>query len=159
MPGGTLAAVPTGPDVPAALLESPALLGALAALLALVALRVRRRPSRRRPKRRRSHRPQVGDVWFAEVPFEDGTGSKDRPVLVLQVRGRTCEVARFTSQDRSARRDHVRIPPGFGGLARASWIDLRPRTLPLSALRRPTGHAGDALVAWYRDASDGRGTV
>ncbi|GIG41482.1 type II toxin-antitoxin system PemK/MazF family toxin [Cellulomonas phragmiteti] len=147
---------------PATALAGPEAL-ALAVLLLVVALVVRGRRRRPRPRPRRRTPgtswgvPRVGEIWFAEVPFDDGTGSKDRPVLVLAVDRRTWEVARFTSQDRSARRDHVRLPPGFPGLTRASWIDLRPRTLPLSAARRRSGDAGEALVAWYREAAGARG--
>ena len=113
-------------------------------------LRVRRR---RRPRAGTGRTPLVGDIWYADVPFADGTGSKDRPVLVLRVDGRTCEVARFTSKDRSGDRHHVLLPPGFPGLSRASWIDLRPRTLPVRALRRRSGRPGPALVHWYRDTT------
>ncbi|WP_407345295.1 type II toxin-antitoxin system PemK/MazF family toxin [Pengzhenrongella phosphoraccumulans] len=60
--------------------------------------------------RRRAGRPRTGEIWFAQVPFRDGTGSKDRPVLVLSVDGRACTVAQFTSQDRDARRDYLRVP-------------------------------------------------
>ena len=81
-------------------------------------------------------------MWFAEVPFEDGSGSKDRPVLVLSAGGRSCEVARFTSQDKNGRRDHVRVPQGIPGLPKASWLNLRPTSLPRSAFRRRTGRAG-----------------
>ncbi|ROS23771.1 PemK-like, MazF-like toxin of type II toxin-antitoxin system [Cellulomonas sp. PhB150] len=101
----------------------------------------------------RRPRPRVGEVWFAQVPFEDGTGSKDRPVLVLSVSGRTCEVARFTSQNRDARRDHERVPVGVTGLPKGSWINLRPTTLRRSAFRRRTGKPGKAYVAWYREAA------
>lgn len=136
------------------------MLGAVVALLLLLVLQVRSRRRRARAAARArslSRAPYAGEIWFADVPYEDGTGSKDRPVLVLHVRHRTCEVARFTSQDRSERRDHVAVPSGFPGLSRASWIDLRPRELPISALRRRAGVPGLALVAWYRDAAQGRG--
>lgn len=103
----------------------------------------------------RRPRPRVGEVWFAEVPFEDGSGSKDRPVLVLGVEGRSCTVARFTSQNRDARRDHARTPVGVTGLPKASWINLRPLTLRRSAFRRRTGKPGKAFVAWYDEASAG----
>ncbi|UZN04445.1 type II toxin-antitoxin system PemK/MazF family toxin [Cellulomonas sp. S1-8] len=150
--------MPFDPGDLASLAGRPEVLGLLA-LLAVVLLLGRRRRRRGRAPRPSARRPQVGDVWFADVPFADGTGSKDRPVLVLSVGGRTCEVARFTSQDRSDRRDHVRLPAGFPGLTRASWIDLRPQTLPLAAVRRRSGHAGEALVVWYRGAADDRGTA
>ena len=98
-------------------------------------------------------------MWFAEVPFEDGSGSKDRPVLVLSASGRSCEVARFTSQNKSGRRDHVVVPYGVPGLPKASWLNLRPTSLPRSAFRRRTGQPGEAFVAWYRDAADNRGVI
>lgn len=102
---------------------------------------------------RRRRRPAVGEVWFAEVPFADGTGSKDRPVLVLAASGRTCTVVRFTSKDRSARRDHRPAPVGVGGLQRDSWVDLRPLRLPRRALRRRIARPDPALVLWYESES------
>jgi len=122
--------------------------GVVAVLLVLLRLLGRRRP--------RAGAPRAGEVWFAEVPFEDGSGSKDRPVLVLSTGGRTCDVARFTSQDKNGRRDHVRVPQGVPGLPKASWLNLRPTPLPRSAFRRRTGVPGEAFVVWYRDAADNR---
>lgn len=55
-------------------------------------------------------RPQPGEIWWADVPFEDGTGHKVRPCLVLRTYQRQVEVLKITSQDRSARRDHIEIP-------------------------------------------------
>lgn len=94
-----------------------------------------------------------GQVWFAMVPFRDGTGAKDRPVVVLSVGRRTCEVARMTSQDRSARRDHARVPEVLPGLDAPSWADLRPVTLRRSALRRHLGDVDRSWLAWYREQS------
>ena len=105
----------------------------------------------------RGSAPQPGEVWFADVPFEDRTGSKDRPVLVLSIGAGGCEIARFTSQDKDARRDHVRVPRGVPGLPKSSWLNLRPTTLPRSAFRRRIGDPGEAFVVWYRDAADDRG--
>ena len=122
-----------------------ATVGIIAAVLALGWL-VRPRPRRPRP----------GEVWFAQVPFEDRPGSKDRPVLVLSVDGAAYEVARFTSQDRSARRDHVRVPHGIPGVPKASWLNLRPLTLDRSAFRRHTGDPGEAFLSWYRTAASDR---
>lgn len=108
-------------------------------------------------RRLRGPRPVAGEVWFAEVPFEDRAASKDRPVLVLAGRGRRRTVARFTSQDRTARRDHRRVPDGVGGLRRDSWVDLRPLVLPRSAFRRRIGSADAALLDWYeREAQSAR---
>ena len=99
--------------------------------------------------KRRGRRPRPGEIWFAQVPFRDGTGSKDRPVLVLSVDGRRCTVAQFTSQDRDARRDFLRVPAGIPGLDRSSWVSLQPVGLPRSAMRRRSGAPGAALVRWY----------
>jgi hypothetical protein len=99
--------------------------------------------------RRRGPRPATGEIWFAQVPFEDRVGSKDRPVLVLAVTGRTCTVARFTSQDRSARRDHRQLPGRRSGLQGTSWVNLRPMTLPRTSLRRRVARRDTALVRWY----------
>lgn len=104
--------------------------------------------------RRRRTRPRAGQIWFARVPFEDGTGSKDRPVLVVAVAGRTCTVARLTSQDKGRRRDHRRVPEGIPGLRRDSWVSLCPVCLPRSAMRRLAGEPGEPLVQWYLDAAD-----
>ena len=117
---------------------------ALAVLVLLLLLLLLRGTARRRRRR-----PRPGEVWFAEVAFEEGRGSKDRPVLVLAVDGRTVSAAPFTSQDKSARRDHRRVPDGVAGLRRASWVDLEPVRLRRSALRRRAGAPGDGLVRWY----------
>ncbi|WP_188078927.1 hypothetical protein [Actinotalea subterranea] len=121
---------------------------AVAAVCVLVLALVRARGRRGRA------RPAPGEVWFAEVPFEDGTGSKDRPVLVLAVRGGRCSVARFTSQDRSARGDHRRVPGVVPGLQRSSWANLRPITLRRRAFRRRVAPPDAALVAWYEREAD-----
>jgi mRNA-degrading endonuclease toxin of MazEF toxin-antitoxin module len=102
----------------------------------------------------RAGRPAVrrGEVWFALVPFRDGTGAKDRPVVVLDSGPRSCRVVRLTSQDRDERHDHARLPRHLPGLdRRRSWVDLRPLRIPRSALRRRVGDAGDAWLAWYEE--------
>ncbi|WP_307858230.1 type II toxin-antitoxin system PemK/MazF family toxin [Cellulomonas fulva] len=96
-------------------------------------------------------RPRRGEIWFAMVPFKDGRAAKDRPVLVLGRDGRKVVVARFTSQDRDRRRDHVRVPDGIPGLSRTSWIELRPRSLRRRAFRRRAGDPGAGLVRWFDD--------
>ncbi|HWS58178.1 MAG TPA: type II toxin-antitoxin system PemK/MazF family toxin [Actinotalea sp.] len=118
---------------------------ALAGVVALSVVRALVRRSRRRPR--------PGEIWFAFVPFEDGTGGKDRPVLVLSVEGRTCTVARFTSTDRSARRDYRRVPDGVPGLRRTSWVSLHPVRLRRRTMRRRAGAPGLPLVEWFEDAA------
>lgn len=99
----------------------------------------------------RAGRPAArpGEVWFAMVPYRDGTGAKDRPVVVLSSTSRRCTVARLTSQDHDDRPEYVRAPGLLPGLSRQSWVDLRPVQLHRTALRRRTGDAGTAWVAWY----------
>ncbi len=117
-----------------------------AVLLALRLLGLRRGPTCR-----------PGELWFAMVPFEDGTGAKDRPVLVLTTTRRSCTVARLTSQDRGARHDVIRVPEGVPGLSKASWISLRTVRLRRRALRRRIGDPGEALVEWYQAARGAAG--
>lgn len=120
-----------------------------AAVLVLLVLGALVRRNRRGRPRRRRRAPRPGEVWYALVPFDDGTGAKDRPVLVLRRSRRHVVVARFTSQDKSGRRDHVRAPAGLPGMLVAGWLDLTPRTLRPRAFRRCVGDAGEALVAWH----------
>ena len=54
--------------------------------------------------------PDPGDIWWAEIPFSDGTGAKLRPCLILHRTARGVVVLKITSQDKSHRRDHVVIP-------------------------------------------------
>ena len=130
-------------------------IGGVAVVLLIGWLR-RSRQATRRPSRPRRTRPLAGEVWFAQVPFAEGTGSKDRPVLILSATADAWEVARFTSQDRSGRRDFVRVPQGIPGLPKASWLDRHPITLHASAFRRHAGDPGEAFVAWYRGVSENR---
>jgi mRNA-degrading endonuclease toxin of MazEF toxin-antitoxin module len=55
-------------------------------------------------------RPRRGEIWWADVPFADGSASKVRPCLVLRRGGNGLIVLKITSQDKSHRRDHVLIP-------------------------------------------------
>jgi mRNA-degrading endonuclease toxin of MazEF toxin-antitoxin module len=54
--------------------------------------------------------PAPGEVWWAEVPFEEKRGSKDRPCLVLSKSRRHAEILMFTSQDKTDRRGYVAVP-------------------------------------------------
>ncbi|GAA1309615.1 hypothetical protein Psi02_26960 [Planotetraspora silvatica] len=80
---------------------------------------VPRQPSRRPAARPRARRPlsrpartgpRPGEIWWADVPFEDGPGSKVRPCVVLRTHRDGAEVLKITSQDRRHRHDHVEIP-------------------------------------------------
>lgn len=54
--------------------------------------------------------PEAGQVWWAEVPFEEVADSKDRPVLVLSYDGAAGTVLMFTSQDQSGRSNYLYAP-------------------------------------------------
>ncbi|MFJ8692942.1 type II toxin-antitoxin system PemK/MazF family toxin [Streptomyces roseolilacinus] len=118
----------------------------------------RTRPPGRAPGRRPAgprtapaRRPEPGDIWWADVPFEDGPGSKDRPCLVLAVRGDSALVAKITSKYREERAGVIALPPGSVGDARgrASFLDTGElRDVELWEFRRRVG-AVDPLV-WDR---------
>jgi hypothetical protein len=71
--------------------------------------------------------PAPGEVWWADVPFEDGTGSKIRPCLVVRSGADGAAVLKITSQDQSRRDGYRRIPTATwkGGEADGSWLDMR----------------------------------
>ncbi len=121
-------------------------------LLALVAALVdgwgRRGPRGRRtrppgrPGGRVVARPQPAEIWWASVPFEDGPGGKDRPCLVLSVRGRRATVAKITSKYHDERAGVIPLPPGAVGDAqgRASFLETDElRDVPMGDFRRRVG--------------------
>ncbi|MEU2184747.1 type II toxin-antitoxin system PemK/MazF family toxin [Streptomyces thermolilacinus] len=109
------------------------------------------RPPVRRPEGPRTapeRRPEPGDIWWAEVPFEDGPGAKDRPCLVLAVRGDSALVAKITSKYREERAGVIALPPGSVGDARgrASFLETEElRDVGLWEFRRRVGSV-DPLV-------------
>ncbi|WP_367322791.1 type II toxin-antitoxin system PemK/MazF family toxin [Streptomyces sp. HUAS ZL42] len=120
-------------------------------LLALVAALVdgwgRRRPQERRTRPRGraegpSGQPRPAEIWWAGVPYEDGSGGKDRPCLVLAVRGRHATVAKITSKYRDERVGVIPLPPGAVGDAqgRPSFLETGElRQVPVWDFRRRVG--------------------
>ncbi|CAM3208885.1 type II toxin-antitoxin system PemK/MazF family toxin [Stackebrandtia soli] len=53
--------------------------------------------------------PRPGEIWWAEVPFEEGSGSKHRPCLVLGLYRDGFHVLKITSQQKR-RVGYIRIP-------------------------------------------------
>ncbi|MFJ6383755.1 type II toxin-antitoxin system PemK/MazF family toxin [Kitasatospora sp. NPDC092039] len=99
--------------------------------------------------------PQPREIWWAQVPFEDGPGSKDRPCLVLRVHGRTATVAKITSRHRAERPGVLPLPPGSVGdrQGRTSWLETDElREVPLSAFRRRSGTVDGQVWARARRA-------
>ncbi len=94
-------------------------------------------------------RPQPGDIWWADVPFRDGEGAKVRPCVVLRTHRRRVDVLRITSQDKSDRTDHLRIPTkGWDPKAtHDSYVDLsEPFRLADRAFTRKAGRI--ATTSW-----------
>ncbi|AZQ35049.1 MULTISPECIES: type II toxin-antitoxin system PemK/MazF family toxin [Streptomyces] len=127
-------------------------------LLALVAALVDGWGRRRRPQGRRTRppgrpadrgtrgrtptRPEPAEIWWANVPYEDGPGAKDRPCLVLAVRGQRVTVAKITSKYRDERYGVIPLPPGSVGdtRGRASFLETGElRDVPVSDFRRRVG--------------------
>ncbi|WP_424537178.1 type II toxin-antitoxin system PemK/MazF family toxin [Sphaerisporangium viridialbum] len=71
-------------------------------------------------------RPAPGQIWWADVPYSDGSGSKVRPCLVVRTHPRNVEVLKITSQDKSDRGEYLSIPTaGWDPHAtKDSWLDL-----------------------------------
>ncbi|MFJ8544503.1 type II toxin-antitoxin system PemK/MazF family toxin [Streptomyces sp. NPDC093586] len=129
-------------------------------LLALVAVFVdgwgaRRRPAggRRPPGRPRGPRgravgPRPAEIWWARVPYEDTRGAKDRPCLVIAVRGRQVLVAKITSRYREGRAGVIPLPPGAvgDGRGRTSFLETDElRRVPVGDFRRRVGEVDPAL--------------
>ncbi|MFD4554465.1 type II toxin-antitoxin system PemK/MazF family toxin [Streptomyces sp. NPDC058469] len=122
-------------------------------LLALVATLVDgwgrgRRPARS-SRRVRGDRPRPAEIWWANVPYEDQLGAaKDRPCLVLAVRGRKVTVAKITSKYHNERAGVIPLPPGAVGDARgrASYLETDElRSVPVADFRRKVGVADPVL--------------
>lgn len=108
-------------------------------------------------RRRRAQRPSRGDIWWADVPFARGRGSKLRPCLVLLPRAGDVVVLKITSQDKSHRRDHVRIPTRHWDrhATRDSYLNLgEPIVVRHAAFQRRAGTAARTVRRQVRDRRD-----
>jgi hypothetical protein len=86
--------------------------------------------------------PRPGEIWWADVPYEDGKGHKVRPCLVLRASGNRVDVLKITSQDQRHRRDHVEIPTRAWDpkATHNSFLDLSdPPRIPRTAFQRRAG--------------------
>lgn len=84
------------------------------------------KPAKKAAKRPAGTGPQPGEIWWADVPYEDYSGHKIRPCVVIRVDGANREVLKITSQDQSHRSDHVLIPTKTWdpGADHDSYLDL-----------------------------------
>ncbi len=117
------------------------LLGGAAAVVAAAVWWRRRGAGRPGPRR--------GDIWWADVPFADGTGAKLRPCLVLRRALRGVVVLKITSRDKSRRRDHILIPTRAWDpwARRDSYLNLgEPILVRRAAFRRRAGRADAATL-------------
>ncbi|MQY32176.1 hypothetical protein SRB17_01180 [Streptomyces sp. RB17] len=90
----------------------------------------------------KSARPAPGDIWWADVPYEDRADAKDRPCLVLAVRGNRATVAKITSKYHDERAGVIPLPPGAVGDARGrpSFLETDElREVPVGDFRRRVG--------------------
>ncbi|MFD1661962.1 type II toxin-antitoxin system PemK/MazF family toxin [Streptomyces caeni] len=117
-------------------------------LLALVATLVdgwgrghRRRASGRPPGRPRVH-PRPAEIWWASMPYGNRPGGRDRPCLVLTVRGDSATVAEITTRYHDERPGVIALPPGAVGDAegRPGFLETDElRDVPLWDFRRRVG--------------------
>lgn len=90
------------------------------------------------------------------MPFEDGPGGKDRPCLVLAVRGDRARVAKITSRYRDERAGVIPLPPGVVGDARGrpSFLETGElRDVPVRDFRRKAGVVDPVLWDQVRHLS------
>ncbi|MGW6059830.1 type II toxin-antitoxin system PemK/MazF family toxin [Streptomyces sp. NPDC055189] len=110
--------------------------------------RATRPPGRPRGPRRQLPAPKPAEIWWARVPYEDGPGEKDRPCLVLSVRGESAVVAKITSKYHDERPGVIPLPPGSVGDARGrpSFLETDElRDVPVWEFRRRAGIVDPAL--------------
>ncbi|WP_392966964.1 type II toxin-antitoxin system PemK/MazF family toxin [Streptomyces sp. LN245] len=97
---------------------------------------------RRSGPRREGQAPRAAEIWWANVPYEDGPGAKDRPCLVLVVRGKRVTVAKITSKYHDERPGVIPLPPGTVGdtQGRPSFLETDElREVPVGDFRRRVG--------------------
>ncbi|WP_446218919.1 type II toxin-antitoxin system PemK/MazF family toxin [Micromonospora sp. IBHARD004] len=105
-------------------------------------------PRPRGADRRPATAPRPGEIWWADVPYADGTGSKVRPCLVLRADDRGADVLKITSQDKSDRDDHVRIPTRSwdADADHDSFLDVsEPIRIPATAFEDRAGTCDQTL--------------
>lgn len=76
------------------------------------------------------------------MPYEDGPGTKDRPCLVLSVRGDSALVAKITSKHHEERPGVIALPAGavVDARGRASFLETDElREVALRGFRRLVG--------------------
>lgn len=106
------------------------------------------KPGRTKPGKADKTGPQPGEIWWADVPYEDYSGHKIRPCVVLRTGNGIREVLKITSQDQSDRSDHVRIPTKTwdSGADHDSYLDLTgPVKVPVAKFDDRAGSLDPAI--------------
>jgi hypothetical protein len=95
--------------------------------------------------------PSRGQVWWADVPYEEQVGSKKRPVLVLTADATHVWCLFFTSVDQSRNRNYIPAPASMWAKPKEhSYLKLdRPLTLARSGV---TQYQTDAPMSLCRQA-------
>ncbi|WP_196279137.1 hypothetical protein [Catellatospora vulcania] len=161
--GGTVtgATPPAGPQ-PLTLENALPLVGPVAAgTTALVFYFVLRLLDRRLPHRSEAASrgrtapawldPQPQEIWWGEIEFREGDGSKDRPFVVLRALPQHVEVLQITSQDKSHRDDHIPFRTGSSDpyAVDDGYLELRVRQVNrLDLRRRDSARCPDQI--WHR---------
>lgn len=71
--------------------------------------------------------PHQGEIWLADsLPFDGGTGSKSRPVLIKRREDDRFECYKCTSQPSAFRNRYRIMDPEEAGLDKESYIDYDP---------------------------------
>ncbi len=99
--------------------------------------------------------PEPREIWWATVPFDDGTGAKDRPCLVLRRGAHSATVLKITSKHHAELPGVIPLPPGTVGDRdhRASWLEAdESREVPFGDFRRRVGAVDPQLWARVRRA-------
>jgi mRNA-degrading endonuclease toxin of MazEF toxin-antitoxin module len=93
--------------------------------------------------RRTAAGPTPFTYWYALVPYEEGNGAKERPVLVLRLAGAHAEVLKVTSRPKQGRTTWRRIDTSRWvrpGVRDGSWLQTdRVVTVPVVMFRRYLG--------------------
>ena len=89
---------------------------------------------------------EVGQIWWAAVPFEEGAGFKDRPVLIVGVSGRRVRVHTFTSVNQSGRAGYAGVGVAVPGSRKASWLRVGRTTSLRTEWLRAYGGPAPAVV-------------
>ncbi|NGN66797.1 type II toxin-antitoxin system PemK/MazF family toxin [Streptomyces sp. A7024] len=114
-----------------------------------------------RAKVRRAGRPPVvraGEIWWADVPFEDSDRSKDRPCLVVRVDGDTASVVKITSKFHGERPGIIPLPPGSVSdrRGRTSYLETdEVREVEVWDFRRKSGTVDPAIWDQVKYLADG----